>query len=86
MGLHKRGTYEFEAAQANDYRTVFAVCFYSEKWACLCHGNPSTLTWGADAQQIVAGMNEASERPGRHEPRVRLTLSADPDRNRACRS
>lgn len=60
MGLHKRGTYEFDVAQANDYRTVFAVSFYSEKWACLCHGNPSTLAWGPDAIEIAAGMKEAS--------------------------
>jgi hypothetical protein len=62
MGLHKRGTYEFDVAEANDYRTVFAVSFYSEKWACLCHGNPSTLAWGADAIEIAAGMKEASPR------------------------
>lgn len=63
MGLHKRGTYEFDVAEANDYRTVFAVSFYSEKWACLCHGNPSTLAWGADAIEVAAGMKEASPRP-----------------------
>jgi hypothetical protein len=62
MGLHKRGTYEFDVAEVNDYRTVFAVSFYSEKWACLCHGNPSTLAWGADAIEIAAGMKEASPR------------------------
>jgi hypothetical protein len=63
MGLHKRGTYEFDVAEVNDYRTVFAVSFYSEKWACLCHGNPSTLAWGADAIEVAAGMKEASPRP-----------------------
>ena len=28
MGFRKRGTYEFDAAQANDYRTVFAFSFH----------------------------------------------------------
>lgn len=81
MGLHKRGTYELDDAQANDYRTVFAASFYSEKWACLCHGNPSTLAWGLDAIEIAAGMKEAS-----HEVHRREDALANPPRLRRTRA
>jgi hypothetical protein len=41
---------------------LFAVSFYTEKWACLCYGAPVTLIWSAEAGDIVEGLPEVSRR------------------------
>jgi hypothetical protein len=56
MGLHRKGAHETIQDEANDLRMLFAVCFYSEKWACLCHGSPSSLSWKHEASEIAAGI------------------------------
>jgi hypothetical protein len=56
MGLHRKGAHETTQDKVNDLRMLFAVCFYSEKWACLCHGSPSSLSWKHEASEIAAGI------------------------------
>jgi hypothetical protein len=60
LGLHKKGTYEHQLEGTNDSRRTFAVCYWMEKWACLCHGVPAYLTWTSESADIVAGLTGAS--------------------------
>ena len=62
MGLHRSGVYDIVANHTNDHRMLFVVSFYFEKWACLCHGAPTTLTWSPEADEIVNGLPEVSSR------------------------
>jgi len=62
MGLHRSGAHDLVAGHAHDYRILFAVSFYLEKWACLCHGAPTTLVWNTEADDIAAGLPEVSRR------------------------
>jgi len=62
MGLHRSGVHDIVANHANDHRMLFVVSFYFEKWACLCHGAPTTLIWSPEADEIVNGLPEVSSR------------------------
>jgi len=56
MSLHRRGVDDCTEDKANDSRMLFAVCFYSEKWAYLCRGSPSFLSSKHEASEIAAGI------------------------------
>jgi hypothetical protein len=60
MGLHRRGAHELVGSHVHSYRMLFAVSFYTEKWACLCYGAPTTLIWSAEADEIAEGLPEVS--------------------------
>jgi hypothetical protein len=62
MGLHQRGAHELVGSYVHSYRMLFAVSFYTEKWACLCYGAPTTLIWSAEADDIAEGLPEVSRR------------------------
>lgn len=55
MGLHRKGAHETTQDKANDLSMLFAVCFYSEKWACLSRLTLS-LSWKHEASEIAAGI------------------------------
>jgi len=62
MGLHRRGAHELGGSPVLDYRMLFVVSFYTEKWACLCYGAPTTLIWSGEADNILEGLPEVSRR------------------------
>jgi hypothetical protein len=63
MGLHRSGVHDIVANHAGDHRMLFVVSFYFEKWACLCHGAPTTLIWGSEAGEIANGLPKVSRKP-----------------------
>jgi hypothetical protein len=60
MGLHRRGAHGLGGSPVHDYRMLFAVSFYTEKWACLGYGAPTTLIWSPEADDIAEGLPEVS--------------------------
>lgn len=63
MGLHRAGVHDIVTTHARDHRMLFVVSFYFEKWACLCHGAPTTLIWNSEADEIANGLSEVSRKP-----------------------